>query len=218
MKKRYRKWSEDRKTKNERKQREKEHKKEFEKCKKSLRDLLIDYGRIEKVARDVYKKDGIRQGLEGFQLAFFINEELEKNKQLNDKDAGLIIWIAKKIKCGDQNQELKPCVDDENASNECLDKERYEDRAREEAKTYTVSYLEEEIKKLEKGIKKLQDDPRRDKDDEKLLKKYKEMLETYKKRLEIIEAEPAPRRNRRFRNSWSLEEESMAVVGLALKF
>lgn len=175
-----------------------QHRKEFNKCKKSLIDLLIEYGRIEKGVRDVYKTEGTREGLKGFQLTSFINRELEKNKQLNES---LINKIAKKLKCGDKNQELKPCVDDKNAPNKCSAKETYEERARMEAKTWTVSYLQDQIKKLEDDIKELEDDTRRDKDDEESLKRYRELLETDRKRLETVEA--ASQQKPRSRNSWN---------------
>lgn len=173
---------------NRERQQRKQHKKKFKKCKKSLRDLLVEYGRIEKGARDVYKKEGKREGKEDFQLKFFINRKLNDNNQLNEK-SGLIRMIGKKLKCGQQNQELNPCVDDENAQNKCSDKQTYKGLARRLAKTWTVSFLQDEIKRLE-------DDTRRSKSDEKLLQKYRERLET---------VEAASEQKPRSRNSWVIE-------------
>ena len=167
--------------------RKRRHKAEFKKCKKSLRDLLVEYGRIEKGARDVYKTEGKNEGRKGFQLTSFINRKLNNNNQLNEK-SGLIRKIGEELKCGQQNQKINPCVDDEHAPNKCSAKEFYERLARSQAKMWTVSFLQDEIKKLE--------DNTRSEDDEKLLQKYR-------KRLETVEA--ASEQKPRSRNSWVIE-------------
>lgn len=168
--------------------RERKHKAEFKKCKKSLIDLLVEYGRIEKDAREKYKTEGKNEGKKESQLTSFINEELEKNNQLNEKSY-LIRKIGEKLKCGQQNQKLNPCVDDENAQNKCSDEQTYKGLARRLAKTWTVSFLQDEIKRLE-------DDTRRSEDDEELLEKYRERLET---------VEAASQQKPRSRNSWVTE-------------
>ena len=187
----YRKW-----------RKKKQHEEKFDKCLKSKRDYLLRYGRLEKGVRALKKETGKSLKLTGFLLKSFIEKGVRDDNALKQ-------IIEEKLppfyECADRNKR-KPCVDDKKALNDkCSDKETYQTRAREEARKWTVSYLEEEIKELE-------DTARRDEYEENL-------LETYRKRLETIEKEPAPRRKRGFGfGSWSLEEESMAVVGLALKF
>ena len=154
---------------------------------------MLRYGRLEKGVRALKKETGKSLKLTGFLLKSFIEKGVRDDNALKQ-------IIEEKLppfyECADRNKK-KPCVDDKKALNDkCSDKETYQTRAREEARKWTVSYLEEEIKELE-------DTARRDEYEENL-------LETYRKRLETIARRKPP--------SWSLEEESMAVVGLALKF
>jgi hypothetical protein len=192
--KRFRKWR--KKTK---------QKDEFDKCLKSKRDYLLRYGRLEKGVRAYREKTGKSLKLTGFLLKSFIENGVRDDNALKQ-------IIEEKLppfyECADRNKK-KPCVDDKKVlNNKCSDKKTYQKRAREEARKWTVSYLEDEINKLGKTT-------RRGEYEENLLK-------TYRKRLETIKEEPEPRsRNSwpRFpRNSWGVEEESMAVVGPALKF
>lgn len=188
---RLRDWNRERQRKADEKKKKDQRKREFQKCKKGLRDLLIEYGRSDRSLRDFYKREGISEGLKGFQLTSFINQRVEDDKRLNKS---LIHKIALEMKCGDKNQALKPCDDDGSVENKCSDIETYERNARRVAKTWTVSYLEDQIKKLES-------DTMKDEDDE-------ELLEKYKKRLETIEA---PLEQNRSRNSWGVEPSATTL-------
>lgn len=186
----FRKWKRERRRKADEKKEKDQRKREFQKCKEGLRDLLIEYGRSDRSLRDFYKREGRSEGLKGFQLTSFINQRVKDDKRLNKS---LIHKIALEMKCGDKNQALKPCDDD--GSVKCSDIETYERNARRVAKTWTVSYLEDQIKKLER-------DTMKDEDDEELLEKYRERLETIEAPLQ---------QNRRSRNSWGVEPSATTL-------